>query len=187
MDKAKSFLSEHSVEFSLIAAAKEFLSCQYEYAVPIYPWMGRELGKLSGLIHGGDCFKVLAIFARRPKLTTKPSSSIFIKINSELLEFEMICREFGIPVIVGCPMVYSFWDLDKSPQVVWLDLAVQNEVVLELEKGVKAGIDGGGVLDLVNRAAELSFPNFDRFLRLVRSLSSSFYGSTYKPFYFLIK
>lgn len=149
--------------------------------------MGRELGRLSRLIHGGDCFKVLAIFAQRPKLAIEPSSSIFIKINYELLEVETICREFGIPVIVGCPTVYNFWDLDKHPQIVWLDLAALDETVLELKKGATIGIDGGDVLDLVNTAAELSFPNFDRFLKLVRSLSSNFYGSTYKPFYFLIK
>ncbi|MGE8179043.1 hypothetical protein [Pseudomonas fluorescens] len=187
MAEAKSFLSEHSVEFSLVAAAKELLSGRYEYAVPIYPWMGRELGKLSGLIHGGDCFKVLAIFPRRPKLTTKSSSSIFIRINYELLEFEEVCTKFGIPVVAGCPMVCNFWDLGKSPSIVWLNLATQNEGVLELKGDAKVGMDGDGMLDLVSRAATLSFSDFDGFLRYVKSGSSSFYGPTYKPFYFLIR
>ncbi|MBU0525988.1 MAG: hypothetical protein KKC24_20655 [Gammaproteobacteria bacterium] len=187
MDEAKSFLSEHTVEFSLVLAIKKLLIDQFEFAVPIYPWMGRELGKLSKLIHGGESFRVLAIFPRRPKLTAKFSDGISIKVNYELYEFEEKCREFGIPVIIGCPLVYNLWELGNTPQIVWFNLAGLNEGMINVTGEGAIGIGGDGILDLVQEARVLCFSDFDKFLRYVKKDSYSFYGSTYKPFYFLIK
>ncbi len=55
------------MEFSLVLAAKKILDEHYEYVVPIYPWMGRELSKMSRELHSIDGFKVLSVFPRRPK------------------------------------------------------------------------------------------------------------------------
>lgn len=187
MSKYKSFLSEHTVEFSLVSAAKKILDAHFEYVVPIYPWVGRELSNMSRELHGGDGFKVLSVFPRRPKRIAIFDDEVFVNVNAELVEYEGKCRDFKVPVIAGCPMVDNFWGLSRPETIIWLELSSLTPGVLLVNGEKSVGLTGAQILDLIEQSPTMCMEGFCDFLRVVKVRSFGFFSFSYKPFYFLLK
>ena len=114
---ATSFINEHSVEFSLVPYLKKELEKKYNFVLPLFPWLNRETGKLSQYVHRNDTFKVLVMFPRRPKLEQEDGKIVYVTINEDLLSFKEFAKDYGVPVIAGCPIAANFWELSKCTKL----------------------------------------------------------------------
>lgn len=125
-----SFFCERTAEYALVPVLQRALEGRFGAAVPIFYWKTREGNRVSSGIHKETFVKVLAMFARRPKLTGR-KNWVSGKINSEILEFANAARSVGIPTIAGFPAVASIPSLYSNPRIIWLPIEQPNGGDLE--------------------------------------------------------
>lgn len=189
---ATSYISEHSAEYYLVPVLKEILQEQYSHVAPVFPWISRELGKISRLLHKNDQFHVLVMFPRRPKLHDQKSSEIYVTINWELKAYNKVGENCGVPVIAGCPRALDIWDLSNCQNYAWLDLTRNSypeylNSISELEVNGHL-LEKEDILALVRNSAIFGLESFEEFIRDARETQPyRMYGSQYKPVYFLIR
>jgi len=118
----KSFISEHTAEYTLVPNLKNILQKRFNFVTPLFPWATREGSTIARHLHKGESFKVVGLYPRRPKMTSITSSEIIIKLNRQILIGAKRGMELGIPIIAGCPLVKDFWELGNSPNCLWLKL-----------------------------------------------------------------
>lgn len=203
MRKATSYICEHSSEFTLVPELKRVLKINYDFVTPVFPWLTREGSKISHYIHGDDAFYVLALYPRRPKVSSIDPPKIEIKINPELIKESDVGREHGIPFLAGCPLATNFWSLGSEPKTFWVKInencdanytakatrynkwSIVNDskdTILETDEQLLA---------FVSKRCEIH--NIESFIEAIRdfrrrtSHGSWFYGGGYKPVYFLLK
>lgn len=188
---AKSYISEHSAEFSLVPYIKSLLEREFEFVVPIFPWLTREISKESKKLHLDECFYVLAIFARRPKIL---KSKIYVTINAELQAFQKVGFNYGVSVIAGCPLASNFWELAKCNAFSWIDISAPETYEYLIEVGPDINykkrylLTDEQVIDSVVNSRVHNMESFERLLRDTRNIQPyPFYGGRYKPVYFLAK
>lgn len=122
MNKATSFISEHTAEFVLIPILKKILQKEFEFVTPIFPWMTREGSNISKSLHQNDKFKILGLYPRRPKIALLDKENIHIKINDQIILGARSGFTLGIPIIAGCPLAKDFWELGNIPNCLWIRL-----------------------------------------------------------------
>ena len=192
---ATSYICEHSAEFSLVPALKSILHREYDFVTPVFPWLNREGGNLSMALHRDDSFRLLALFARRPKLNDADSRSLYMTINSELEAFAELSEENGIPVIAGCPRASNFWELGNAEGFIWFRLGCRtfDQYLISIDdlgrRFSSSLLDKSGVLKLVRESGSVqNIHGFRDFLYESRqTFSTGFFGAQYKPVYFLMK
>jgi len=207
MTKATSFIGEHTIELTIVPMLKSILEKKFEFVVPIFPWMTREGGSISKFVHKDDEFKIVGLYPRRPKLSTKETDTVFIKISGQIILGARSGQDQGIPIIGGLPLVRNFWELSKNPGCLWLNLDFKNDEQLEYEiklnksfkpeyplseKVLKTDYE---IHQLISKKAK-SF-NINEAIEAFRqikmeSMNLDFYSSFaymggYKPIYFLLK
>lgn len=189
---ATSYISEHSAEYYLVPALKEILQVEFSHVAPVFPWIHRELSKLSRHLHNDDQFHVLVMFPRRPKLLDQKSCEIHVTINPELDDFSKAGVSNGVPVIAGCPQAINIWDLSNCKKYAWLDLTQKTYhespySLKELEEN-RCLLEEEDILSLVRKSTIFNLQSFEDFFRAARATQPiKIYGSLYKPVYFLIK
>ncbi len=211
MRKVKSFISEHTAEYTLIPRMKKILHKRFDTVTPIYPWVTREWSKISEDLHKYDRFRVVGLYSRRPKLGSAGSQIITIKINSQILLGALSGIKLGIPIIAGCPLVTNFWELGNDPNCLWikLDQASKEDFNIEfnIEREYEQSSDNINQIsrsiimneeDLLTYLSEKSeLMDFNSVKFAIREIkmesqemsSTNFFGSVggYKPIYFLLK
>ncbi|WP_141101306.1 hypothetical protein [Halomonas campaniensis] len=120
-----SFICERSAEYILVPQVIEALRNKFRYVVPIYPWISREGGNTSKLVNGSYSFKVLGLYPRRPKLLPN-DERIIVKFSEQIIYGAKASQKLGIPIIAGCPLAKSFWELSECEDFLWADLAEFN-------------------------------------------------------------
>jgi hypothetical protein len=199
MEAYSSFISEHTAEFALIPRLTEILQNHYKLIVPIYPWMTKEGSILSRNLHSRDQFKMIALFPRRPKYSKNGLLNVYVKINYEIIQFYHVASKLGVPVIAGCPLIKNLWDLNAKFKCVWLKIneIAETEYLIEIDNHLNNIEDHDNFFytneEIINFFNIISYEiNFDRALTMFKELKkvstfNYFYGSTYKPIYFLLK
>lgn len=193
--KATSYISEHSAEFALVPALKKILESQFEFVVPLFPWVNREISNISKLLHKNVDFFVLAMFPRRPKIAQHAEKSIHITMNYELDNLKKLGKEHGIPVIAGCPQAIDFWELANSKQHIWLSIGhnMTKDYLTPVERLRNAEnspiLTNSNILELVNTVCKKqNIKSFEAFIIESRWTSPiGLFGARYKPIYFLLK
>jgi len=207
MDKAKSFICEHTAEYILIPNLKNILHKRFSIITPIFPWTTREGSIISRQLHKHDKFRVVGLYPRRPKLISANNSEITIKINDQILLGAQCGMKLGIPIIAGCPLVINFWALGNNPNCVWLkldqgsidgfELKVENIqppfLVNQMSRFLFSNEEE--LLTYLDERAEpkdldtamLSFITIKRASRRLESHSYFMLMGGYKPVYFLLK
>ncbi|WP_323920456.1 hypothetical protein [Aeromonas caviae] len=189
---ATSYISEHSAEYYLVPALKEILQEQYSHVAPLFPWMSRELSKLSRRLHKDDQFHVLVMFPRRPKLQDPKSSEIQVTINFELEAYNEVWKNNSVPVIAGCPRALDIWDLSNCQNYAWLDLTKNNpykylNTISQLKENGFL-LEKSDILTLVRNSAVFNLESFEKLFRDAKETQPHrMYGSQYKPVYFLVR
>lgn len=189
---ATSYISEHSAEYYLVPALKNILQEQYSHVAPVFPWISRELSKISKHLHKDDQFHVLVMFPRRPKINGPDDCEVYVTINGELEGFNKAGKEKGVPVIAGCPRAVDIWDLSNCVNYAWLDLTRLNyhEYLNPISKLERKGflLKKEDILALVRNSAIFNLESFEDFFRYAKETQPDrMYSSQYKPVYFLIK
>ncbi len=116
-----SFFGERTAEYALVPLLQRALVREFGWAIPMSYWRTREGNRTSAEMHKGLSVRILAMFARRPKVT--PSDTILAgKVNWELFRFASFARELGVPTIAGYPAVKSVIELHSDPRVFWLHI-----------------------------------------------------------------
>lgn len=181
-----SFISEHTAEFALIPNIINIIKNEYEYVVPIFPWLNREGGRLAHSLHQNEEFKVIGIYPRRPKFDSNRTSCL-IKINEELIETAVIAKIINIPMIAGAPISKNLWELYNNPICKLFHLTDDTQTLnfIDLNNTLENEID---LLLIVRQANPHTYQSFISAVRYLRQGNSRmFFSSTYKPVYLLIK
>ncbi|ADQ79155.1 hypothetical protein Palpr_1005 [Paludibacter propionicigenes WB4] len=204
MNEAKSFIGEYTIGLSIAPYMKNILKEKFKYVTPIFPWMTREGSNISKYLHKNDQFKILEIYPRRPKLTTK-SNDIEFKINAQIIAGASSGLKLGIPIIACCPLVKNFWELSDNPEFIWVKLKLEKDEDMSI--GIKENesfnpksasiyfVNNSEILDYIESNSKLF--SIEKALLAFREINMEsshldFYprlgfGGIYKPIYFLLK
>lgn len=203
MTLATGFCSEHTAEYVLAPRFVGLFAARGLQAVPLFFWLTRE-GSATGRCSAPDRnVRVVAVFARRPKLSGR-GDAIEIKFNDELFEYAAAARDVGIPVFAGAPVATSVFDLTEQCALAWFSISTRHRgdrvVLVEVapphrlvadDLGVSAPLSDDAIFDIVGREAAIKrWGEVADSLRFIRGMSGLRrhvrWGSGYKPFIAII-
>ncbi|MEM0672145.1 hypothetical protein AAHA48_03005 [Dickeya oryzae] len=116
-----SFFSERTAEYSLIPEVMKVLGERFPFVAPIYFWKSREGNSISRVQNIHKRVRIMAMFARRPKIE-KLENYVSGRINSSVLNYARHAKEYGVATIAGFIAVDSFFDISSKNRFVWFDL-----------------------------------------------------------------
>jgi len=117
----------------LVPALEHVLSSQDSAVVPLYFWRTREGSSVSLQCDQGTQIRILAMYARRPKVVDPADRHILVKFNRELLELAFHLNEHGIPTLAGVPRVSSIMDLRIGCPCSWFALVPDSTFSEDIE------------------------------------------------------
>jgi hypothetical protein len=113
------FLSEHTVEYAVVASATRALSPLGCRITPLFFWASRE-GSRFGRAGGPDGpTRVLAMYPRRPKVLHPGQDWVRTKFNNVLFHHSHALAAGGICVVAGVPCISSLADFGVDSQIAW--------------------------------------------------------------------
>lgn len=200
-----SFMSERSLEYLLVPQLIGALMPYCKNAIPISFWKTREGGKVSSHLHSHKRIRVIALFARRPKLAAG-SAIIHGKINHEVSRFAQASKSYGIPAIAGFCSANSLFDLEPD-SAYWIPLEQEDpskDCLFHQDSGANTLIrSDGSVMDtipadslaevILSQAEEIAFDQAVYTMSELRHELSDFsffmggFGLAYKPVYLLVE
>src|SRR5688572_20787463 len=128
-----SFINERSAEMILVPNIINALVVHHFKVTPIYYWVSREGGSLSRGCFADTEVKVLALYARRPKVDYTGMNRLFVKLNEMLFVKAEIYRSKGIFAFAGVPLADSLDSLLLSVPCVYFSIANGgNEDLIEI-------------------------------------------------------
>ena len=106
--KPKAFICERTAEYFLVGRLLRMLSGVASKAVPFYFWASQG-SPVSQDCECGDEIRLVAVFARRPKIRRASRDRIVMKVNSQLIEAASVAARSGIPMFAAVPIVPSIY------------------------------------------------------------------------------
>lgn len=154
-----------------------------------------------------DCFadtsvKILALYARRPKVDCPGRSKIFVKLNELLFARAEIFHSKGIFAFAGVPLADSLDRLLLSAACVYFDLEREwNEAFIEIDINEEGNAIEPlpyqlSIAAVADRIATLGAMEWRHALKLIDEMRRSdykgfyrrgLYGDLYKPVYLIVR
>ena len=194
MPEPISYICERSAEYVLIPELVRKLKEKYSFVTPIYPWMTREGSRFSKEHHAAVRFKVLGLYARRPKISNS-DDLISVKINQEIVISAAVGYRLGIPMIAGCPLARNLIELGRCDRFLWVDLKKVSSSDVDFTILVDGSSHRGcfekyviGDLEDVLRSVELDAREIDlsTLVEYVKTITMAGKGSgAYHPFAYM--
>jgi hypothetical protein len=194
-----SYVSEHTVEYYLVPQFRAILEPQFTLILPFYFWANREGRDASPLPENVQGVRLVAVYARRPKIS---QGRRFLKLNGELFDTAEAFREHGIPVFAGVPDIASLFELATEARFHWFWLKSRRaDQEIEMSLGVSNWVSDKslhGPLDQTQIRAVISahckpmlWPHAIDVIKKVRQLMRERPGwwllsSGYKPVFFAL-
>lgn len=200
-----SFMSEHTAEYALVPDLITKLADRCSTIVPVYFW-GRREGSRAG--RESVCrspVRVVAAFARRPKVARPGSDSILVKFNNVLFAAAHAGAEVGVPVFAGVPLVTDLVFYSIGVRCSWfhvtsaskwsgdqeLRLALNGQPqCAELPQGIAGPLSGTALADIAElESHELDWKFALEAMRLMKSAGGfhhPIFGVGYRPFFLLM-
>lgn len=116
-----SFFTERTAEYAILPLLLSHLKQRFGAAVPMYFWATREGNSVAQERHAKQQFRVLVVFARRPKVLE--GQNMLGKINRELFEFADRANVYGLPSVAAFPAVSDLFELGRAFKTYWFPLA----------------------------------------------------------------
>ncbi len=116
-----SIFTERTAEYAILPPLLSYLRKRFGAAVPMYFWATREGNRVALERHASQRFRVLAVFARRPKVLN--GQNMLGKINQELFAFADRAVAHGLPSVAAFPAVSNLFELGHTFQTYWFPLA----------------------------------------------------------------
>ncbi|MES2643870.1 MAG: hypothetical protein V4850_30560 [Myxococcota bacterium] len=158
-------MSERTAEYTLVPAISAELRPFFGFAIPFFYWTSREGTSLSRECGPREPVRLVAVFARRPKLRAPEDAEIRVRINDELFAFAAISAQAGIPVFAGVPLVRSLFDPRPERRCLWLKICARGDVAgpTELCFTPDGGIGKGTLLPTSGLRGPLAAADIARF------------------------
>lgn len=206
---ATSFICEHSAEFVLIPLLTQLFSAHKQNLIPLYFWKTREGSSISKRCDPNTPIRLLAMYARRPKVCEPGQDYILVKINRILFERACYLKENGIPTIIGVPRVSSIMNLHIGCPCSWFKLCPDKNFRSDIEfsidiksnkcddklpLSIQGPLEDEELLNLFSKGVLL--PSWQDAIQILRgeSLYYRLYENSlywrmgmYKPVYFIIR
>lgn len=116
----RSFYSEKTAEYTVVPAFGNILET-LGHVAPMFFLRTREGNKISEMIHGKDEVRVVAFFARRPKVNPSSLGVLQAKINTSLFDFAKRAYTQRIPVFCGLPLTQNVFQL-RNAACLWFHI-----------------------------------------------------------------
>src|SRR5688572_15100048 len=117
-----SFINERSAEMILVPHLITALAAHHLKVTPIYYWVSREGGGVSAECFRNHPVKLLALYARRPKVNYPGGNRIYVMMNELLFGKAEIFRSKGIFAFAGLPLAVSLDSLLLSTPCIYFAL-----------------------------------------------------------------
>jgi hypothetical protein len=204
--KATSFMSEHTAEYALVPDLVAQLGDRFPKIVPVYFWATREGGRVGRESISDHAVRVVAAFARRPKVLGPGDERILVKINDILFAAAEAGGEVGIPVVAGVPLVNTLADFSTGVPCSWFHVSATShhptadqEFLLALSEqpcrpalpqGVAGPLTQAELVDVAESCChELDWMRAVDGMRHVKSAGGfqhPIFGGVYRPFFLVI-
>ncbi|MBS1495242.1 MAG: hypothetical protein JST55_17180 [Bacteroidetes bacterium] len=203
-----SFVSERTLEYSIVPKIRQMLKLKYKRVIPIFYWVSREGNLISEEINKDENFKVLAVYLRRPKIQ---SGGIFFKVNQSIIDLYPQFNKFEIPVICVLPLASNITELDNQNLefhsidlknftkeiVISFACNFQDKLILQpLREQECSFLSSPELYSLIDNSKINSWDYLIKRMRILRQgvtlkqdvyYRSNFFGGGYQPVYFLIQ
>lgn len=193
-----SFISEHSAEYALVPQFINILTHGFSSITPIYFWTTREGSNIAKDNYKEKLVRIVALYARRPKIDKDNSSYILMTINHEIFNRADFLEKNGIPVFAGMPLVKTIEDYSLFSRCAWIYLSsisprsdikflineiegICTEEIIGIVRDRTIPMDWGQAVKIMknNIYIEGNHINYHSFGR-------GLFGDRYKPVYFII-
>ncbi|NQT93803.1 MAG: hypothetical protein HQ559_13675 [Lentisphaerae bacterium] len=202
-----SFMSEHTAEYALVPDLVAQLAERFPTIIPLYFWATREGSRVGRESLIDAPVRVVAAFARRPKVFDPGDERILVKINDVLFAAAQAGEQVGIPVLAGVPLVNSLVEFSTGVRCAWFHIAATPSSAweaefwipvsgeeginhLELPQGVAGPLTGADVVDAVDsQCRDLCWEEALYAMRHVKSAGGyqhPLFGGGYRPFFLMM-
>lgn len=117
--KSIGFMSENTAAYALMPDLVGHLSAHHQRIIPLRFSSTREGARTADESMRESGVKVLAAYARRPKVAHAGDETILVKINALLFGSARAGAAFGIPVLAGVPLVSSLLEFSIGVPCAW--------------------------------------------------------------------
>jgi hypothetical protein len=128
-----SFICEHTAEFFLVPTLARLLSNEETDVVPLYFWKSREGSAISKRCGRDAPLRLVAMFARRPKVDDPDDRRILVKLNDVIFERAYQLARLRVPTFAGVPRVSSITNLRRTGPCSWFCLHSKGSSVKDVE------------------------------------------------------
>ena len=204
VDIMSSFMSERTAEYILVPSFIHALANSFKSITPFFYWSTREGNKLSRECSTKGKFRLVAMFPRRPKLTTPNSKVISAKINDTIFARVPSYNYHGISVFSGIPCVSSILKYTRDTKALWfllnddgkqdayVDILVPSGEVVSLDPGINGPLSSKEIINNISNRLFTWSDIIDTLQEIKRetkgiSYSRWFFDTTYKPVYFVLR
>ena len=198
---ARGIVSERTAEFVLVPLLLRTLSPAYVDCVAIRFWMTRE-GRRDTKGWEKAPVRLLAVFARRPKVVTGDPWRIVVKVNEELFDYARRAAAVGVPTLAGVPLATSvaglarcraaWFHLDPSQPACSqiLHLSPSGTIVEPImSSGCAVPLDRAALVNVASKATPMSWRDATEHLRsLKRATGRQLWAwwAAYQPFHVVV-
>lgn len=177
-----SFFTERTAEYAILPPLLSYLRQRFGAAVPMYFWATREGNGVAQELHASKRFRVLVVFARRPKALD--GQHMLGKINQELFQFADRALVHGLPSIAAFPVVRDLFELGGAFQTYWFPLTglPHQDALFKVNLGDAVA----AATVLIWRDAMRAIRDIRHAHRVVPSVGFFGGGGSYMPVYILV-
>ena len=203
--KATSFMSENTAAYALVPDLIAHIRERFPHVVPVYFWSTREGARVGFESMGSHPVRVMAAYARRPKVLHPGDDRILVKINSLLFGGARAGAEFGIPVLAGVPLVNSLSDFSLGVPCSWFHLAPTSQGVADSEfllsvseqspmstsqEGISGPLTPKDIVEIAeSQCHQLDWMDAAEGMRCVKRAEGAYagpFGAGYRPFFLVM-
>ncbi len=154
---------------------------------------------------GSHPVRVMAAYARRPKVIHPGDDRILVKINALLFGGARAGVEFGIPVLAGVPLVNSLSDFSLGVPCSWFHLAPTSQGVADsefllsvseqspmptLQEAISGPLTPKKIVEIAeSQCHELDWMDAAEGMRCVKKAEGTYagpFGAGYRPFFLVM-
>jgi hypothetical protein len=195
MPRSTSFANEHTIGYFMIPLLLAELQTKFRTVTPVYYMATREGSRQAQKAFTSAPFKLIAMYARRPKLNDKSPGMIEMKVNQIAFDRSDYLRHQGISTIIGVPVAQNITEVHEKLNMRWFVLlggGLETRIQIPKDEGVAVSYGSVVATDLRAFSESLKFSKvFDSWEEASGILRSgpgfhAFYGYSYKPVYFIL-
>ncbi len=131
-----SFICEQSAEYILARRLHDLLLSSGVSPLLLHFSRTREGSRIAAECMNNVRANLAAVFARRPKVRRPKDELVTIKINGGLFNAAAAAEEYGVPLLVGAPLVNDMLSLGMNAPCIWFLLKAdhnQDDVEIRMQ------------------------------------------------------